>query len=197
MEDKEKEMSSKLQNLRAGLSRKRKCVSMKTNNLPNKKAKSEETKTRKPERGNFYVRRIADFDLIIDQLETGCRKCKVSPLKITNADLSYTLHPNRMRVVCENCQTQNSLIIHSREVEERLVLSCLHTGIGHSHLEALLNITGLLCMAEGTFKGVERSVGHTVETALSESCTKWKNEEKKSESSVDTDSQLKGAYDTS
>ena len=102
-----------------------------------------------------------------------------------------------MRVVCENCQTQNSLIIHSREVEERLVLSCLHTGIGHSHLEALLNITGLPCMAEGTFKGVERSVGHTVETALSESCTKWKNEEKKLESSVDTDSQLKGAYDTS
>ena len=52
------------------------------------------------------------------------------------------------------------------------MLSCLHTGIGHSHLEALLNITGLPCMAEGTFKGVERSVGHTVETALFESCTK-------------------------
>ena len=98
------------------------------------------------------VRRIADFDLIIDQLETGCRKCKVSPLKITNADLSYTLHPNRTRVVSENCQTQNSLIIHSWEVEERLVLSCLHTGIGHSHLEALLNITGLPCMAEGYFQ---------------------------------------------
>ena len=80
MEDKEKVMSSKLQNLRAGLSRKRKGVSMKTNNLPNKKAKSEETKTREPERRNIYVRRIADFDLISDQLETGCRKCKVSPL---------------------------------------------------------------------------------------------------------------------
>ena len=89
-----------------------------------------------------------------------------------------------MRVVCKNCQTQNSLIIHSREVEERLVLSCLHTGIGHSHLEALLNITGLPCMAEGTFKDVDRSVGHTVETALSESCTKWENEEKKLESLV-------------
>ena len=76
-----------------------------------------------------------------------------------------------MKVVCENCQTQKGLIIHSRGVEERLVLSCLHTGIGHSHLEALLN------MAESTFKDVERTVGHTVETALSESCTKWKNEE--------------------
>ena len=100
MEDKEKEMSSKLQNLRAGLSRKRKGVFMKTNNLPNKK----QTKTREPGRRNFYVLRIADFDLIIDQLETGCRKCKVSPLKITNADLSYTLHPNRMRIVSENYQ---------------------------------------------------------------------------------------------
>ena len=105
MEVKEKEMSSKLQNLRAGLCKKRKCVSMKTNNLPNKKAKPEETKTRKAERRNFYVSCIADFDLIIDQLETGCRKCMVSPLKITNADPSYTLHPNRMRVAPENCQT--------------------------------------------------------------------------------------------
>ena len=122
MEDKEKEMSSKVQNLRAGLSRKRKGVSIKTNNLP-KKAKSDETMTREPERRNFYVRRIADFDLIIDQLETGCRKCKVSPLKIPDPDLSCTLHSNRVRVVCENCQTQNSLIIHSREVEERLVLA--------------------------------------------------------------------------
>ena len=165
---------------------------MKANNLPNKKAKSEET--REPERRNIYIRRIADFDLIIDQLETGCRKCKVSPLKITNADLNYTLHPNRMRIVCENFQTQSSLIIHSREVEGRLVLSCLHNSIGYSHLEALLNIIGL---QEGTFKGLERSVGHTVDTALSGSCTKWKNEEKKLEISIDTDSQLKGAYDTS
>ena len=47
-----------------------------------------------------------------------------------------------------------------------LVLSCLYIGIGYSHLEALLNITGLPCMAEGTFKAVERSVGHTVETAV-------------------------------
>ena len=52
-------------------------------------------------------------------------------------------------------------------------------------------------MSEGTFKDVERSVGHTVEPALYESCTKWKNKEKKLESSVDIDSQLKGAYDTS
>ena len=101
-----------------------------------------------------------------------------------------------MRVACENCQTQNSWIIHSSETEERLVLNCRHTGIGHSHMEALSNI-GHPCMAEDTFKGVERSVGHTVETALSESCTKWKNEEKKLESSVDTDSQWKRAYDTS
>ena len=77
-------MSSNLQNLRAGLSRKRKGVSTKTNNLPNTKAKSKETKTREPERVNFYVRHIADFDLIINQLEHGCRKCRVSPLKITN-----------------------------------------------------------------------------------------------------------------
>ena len=177
VQQKANQSCSKLQNLRAGLSKKRKDVSMKTDNLPNKKAKSEETKTREPERRNFYVRRIADFDLIIDQLEPGCRKCKVSPLKITNAYLSYTLHPKRMRVVCENCQTQNSLIIHSREVEERLVLSCLHTGIGHSHLEALLNIIGLPCMAEGTFKDVEKSVGHTVQTAQSESCTNAKTKQ--------------------
>ena len=32
------------------------------------------------------------------------------------------------------------LIIHSGDLGERLVLSCLHTGIGHSHLEALLKV---------------------------------------------------------
>ena len=53
MEDEENEMSSKLQNLGAGLSKKRKGVSTKANNLLNKKAKSEETETREPERRNF------------------------------------------------------------------------------------------------------------------------------------------------
>ena len=53
MEDKEQEMNSKLQNLKANLSRKRKGVSMKTNNLPNKKAKSEETKTGEPKGRTF------------------------------------------------------------------------------------------------------------------------------------------------
>ena len=57
-----------------------------------------------------------------------------------------------------------------------------------------MNIIGILCMAEGTFKGVESSIGHTAETALSESCTNWKNEGKKLESSVDADSQFKGVW---
>ena len=46
-------MSSKLQNLRASLSRKRKGVSIKTNNLPNKEVKSEETKIRELKGGTF------------------------------------------------------------------------------------------------------------------------------------------------
>ena len=148
MEDKEKEMSSNLQNLRAGLSRKRNDVSIKTNNLPNKKAKSEETKIREPERRNFYVRPIADFDLIIDQLETGCRKCKVSPLKITNLIQAHS--PSKSY---EGCMRKLSSTKHfDNSFPERLVLSCLHTGIGHSHLEALLDITELPCMAYGPFK---------------------------------------------
>ena len=72
-----------------------------------------------------------------------------------------------MRKLSNTRQFDNSF---QKRGEERLVLSCLHTAIGHSHLEAILNVTGLPCMAEGTFKGVERSVGYTVETALSGAC---------------------------
>ena len=53
MEDKEKEMSSKLQNLRAGLSTKRKCVSMKTNNFKIRRQNLKKQRPENPKGGIF------------------------------------------------------------------------------------------------------------------------------------------------
>ena len=97
------------------------------------------------------VRRIVDFYLLIDQLRNGCSKCGIS-LSLLNADLKNITHPNKINVICMECQTENALPVHSKEVEERLLLGCLHVGIGHSHLDGVLSIAGLGCMACGSFK---------------------------------------------
>ena len=49
-----------------------------------------------------------------------------------NADLKSITHPNKINVICMECQTKNALTIHSKEVEEQLLLGCLDAGIGHS-----------------------------------------------------------------
>ena len=59
-----------------------------------------------------------------------------------------------------------------------MLLGCLHARIGHRHLDAVLSIAGLGCMGCGSFKKIERSVGPAIEETASESCGKWKKEEK-------------------
>ena len=78
-----------------------------------------------------------DFYLLIDQLHNGCSKCGVS-LSLLNVDLKNITHPNKINVICMECQTKNALTINSKDVEEQLLLGCLHVEIGHSHLDAVL-----------------------------------------------------------
>ena len=40
------------------------------------------------------VRRIADFELIVKQLEEGCQKCMSSPLLLTDSTLGLNCYPN-------------------------------------------------------------------------------------------------------
>ena len=69
-------------------------------------------------------------------------------------------------------------------------------GKGHSHLEAITSIIGLPCVAEGTFKGIERKIVSVIKDIACDSCTKWRKEEKKIESQLGFGNELRGAYDT-
>ena len=58
--------------------------------------------------------------------------------------------------MCPNSNEKNYVLLHSSEVEEKMVLGCIHTCQGHSHLEVYLSIFGLPCMNQGKFKQSER-----------------------------------------
>ena len=45
-------------------------------------------------------RRIADFELIVKQLEEGCQKCVSLPLLLTDSILDLNSYPNRLVVLC-------------------------------------------------------------------------------------------------
>ena len=74
-------------------------------------------------------RRIADFELIVKQLEEGCKKCMSSPLLLTDSILGRNSYPNRLVVRCHKCDSENRIAIHSEEVEDKVALASIHTGI--------------------------------------------------------------------
>ena len=78
-----------------------------------------------------------------------------------------------------------------------MVLGCIHTCQGHSHLEAFLSIVGLPRMNQGKFKQLERRVRGAVERTASNSCSKWMEKEKSLTSGFPVQKTPKGAYDTS
>ena len=50
------------------------------------------------------TRRIADIDLIIKQLQEGCKNCLLGPIMLPDSDLSDVNHPNSLMVICQNCR---------------------------------------------------------------------------------------------
>ena len=75
-------------------------------NTKNSKRKREirNEKLRKARHANFekrqrvenisQFRRIADFELIVKQLEDGCQKCMSSPLLLTDSIIGLNCYPN-------------------------------------------------------------------------------------------------------
>ena len=104
--------------------------------------------------------------------------------------------PIDLRLFVENVIKRNILTLHSEKVEEKMVLGTLQTGQGFSHLDAFIAILGLSCFGDGKFKKMERKVGKVIEAVATESCEKWREEEKTIENDR-PNGKLKGAYDTS
>ena len=69
------------------------------------------------------LRRIADFELIVKQLEEGCQKCMSSLLLLTDSILGLNSFPNRLVVLCHRCDFENRIAIHSEEVEDKVILT--------------------------------------------------------------------------
>ena len=112
-------------------------------------------------------------------MKDGCSKCNENPLLLTNVDFNEKCSSNRLAVVCGKCHKKNLLTLHSKEVEEKMVLGTLQTGQGFIHLDVFMAILGLPCFADGKFKKIERKVGNVIEAVATESCERWREEEKR------------------
>ena len=142
-------------------------------------------------------RRIADFELTVKQLEEGCQKFMSSPLLLTDGILSLNSYPNRLVVLCHKCDSENRIAIHSEEVEDKVALASIHTGIRHSHIEGIFSIIGLPSIGHRSFEDRKRKVGTAIEVLAKDNCQKWKLEEQKIELELTGTKSLKGCYDMS
>ena len=68
------------------------------------------------------IRKIADFDLIVNQLNDGWKVCSATPLLLTRLKDENVSFPNLLLIVCQKCNVKNRIIIHLSEVEEKLAL---------------------------------------------------------------------------
>ena len=73
------------------------------------------------------IRSITDVDLVIRELKYGYTKYKSHPLLLTDAIRGDSLSVDRLEIVCRNCYEKNYVLLHSSEVEENMVLGCIHT----------------------------------------------------------------------
>ena len=108
--------------------------------------KSETRSSKKIDRHNLtrdrvvklpQFRSIADFEVIVKQLEEGCQKCMSSPLLLTDSVFSLNCYPNRSIILCRKCDSENRIAIHSDEVEDKVALASIHTDTRHSRTEGI------------------------------------------------------------
>ena len=133
-------------------------------------------KRRRDDKDDF--RRIVDFHLLIRELKNGCHYCWQRPCYFPREffiEDQRSQSPDIIQIMCRSCKRLS--INNFTEINEKLVLSCLHTGTSHSHLDSYLNIVGLPSISNQKFKGVERKVGKKIEQVAEECCKKWKKAE--------------------
>ena len=66
----------------------------------------------------------------------------------------------------------------AHDINSRVVLGCLHTGIGETHLNNFLGTLNIPSLNTVTFKNREREIGHAVESVAKQSCEKVMNDER-------------------
>ena len=125
-------------------------------------------------------RRIVDFHLMIRDLKNGCYYCRQRPLLLSEGILQdqRSQSPDKIQIMCRSCKRLSHISINnSSEINEKLVLACLHTGTGNSYLDSYLNIVGLRSISKQKFKGMERKGVKEIEQVAGESWKKWKEAE--------------------
>lgn len=113
-----------------------------------------------------------------------------------------------LSVICSSCGKENRIKAYEShrtgsrgpeavDLNTKAALAMLHTGQGHTHLNASLSILGIGAISEETCKKREREVGNAVETVCKASCVKEMEEEKSRSNKVDSEghSLIAVAYD--
>ena len=167
--------------------RKRRNAEIARANLKSKRERLAETIAEATENagenvGNRTIRRTVDLNLLIEELKNGCKKCKRSPLLLTNAN-PFSSSSNRLEVICQKCRTDNYVALHSEEVEE----NSIHTGQVYSReelVEAFSSIVDVPCMAEENLKNLDNKGEAAIEETALQNCGKKLEDEKKQEFSL-------------
>ena len=77
-----------------------------------RKARQAQLKNRQRVEKISQFRRIADFELIVKQLEEGCQKCMSSPLLLKDSILGLNSYPNRLVVLCHRLWLNDNAMFH-------------------------------------------------------------------------------------
>ncbi|XP_046591676.1 uncharacterized protein LOC124293697 [Neodiprion lecontei] len=132
-------------------------------------------------------RRIVDLEYLAQQLK--CIRCKKDILlkkavKETRMGLNSILH-----IACDECCSitqvrtgKTHVTLENKthaDVNTKAVLGAVHSGIGETALNKLLNCLNIPTIGSHVFKKYEREIGPALEAAAKDSCRRAAEEEKK------------------
>ena len=164
-----------------------------------KETAGEPVSTRSETSGNtdkdktFYLEgnRVVDLCHIGRALENGCKQCGERPLSRPNI-LSEISERNLgfysiVKIKCKNCaalislhtQKENNNHKGPHDINQMAVLGTLHSGMGVTHLNAVMSSLEVPCLTENGYKKVENYVEYKgIEPEAKESCARGRGEEK-------------------
>lgn len=145
--------------------------------------------------GNYII----NMKNLVEGLQK-CSSCNEGPLLLEDMRRS----PSReglgavIYVPCNNCGNENQVKAYethrtgsrgpeSTSLHTNAALAMLHTGQGHTSLNATLSLLGVGSISADTLKKHERNVGQAVEAVCEASCERWRDKEKEVAEEVDAE----------